>query len=286
MVAVRNEAIPVEEQMMNKPINEKDASMFELIEGQAWADCYINCSDEFTKKYRVEARQVGNTWVTMMAGLDWSFFNRVIGLGMKEPSSEVELDEKIRFFEKAGCKNYMVQLSPQARPIELPDWLIRRGFKKGGNWVKTIRGRQEAVERPSRIRVEEIGDERANLFAEVALNAFEMPMEVAPFAAGSVGKPGWHHYLGYDADHAVAAGAMYINEKFAWLGYGSTLETHRGLGGQGAMFTRRIKDGLKMGCEWFVTETGEDTPEAPNPSYRNMLKAGFQPVYLRPNYVH
>ena len=51
------------------------------------------------------------------------------------------------------------------------------------------------------------------------------------------------------------------------------------------MFARRISDGLKVGCKWFVSETGEDTPESPNPSYHNMLRAGFTLAYLRPNYV-
>ena len=40
-----------------------------------------------------------------------------------------------------------------------------------------------------------------------------------------------------------------------------------------------------MGCEWFVTETGEDTVANPNPSYHNMLRTGFKPAYLRPNYL-
>jgi hypothetical protein len=56
--------------------------------------------------------------------------------------------------------------------------------------------------------------------------------------------------------------------------------------GQGAMFARRIADGLALGCQWFVTETGEDRPEDPNPSYHNMLRSGFKLAYLRRNYVH
>jgi hypothetical protein len=33
----------------------------------------------------------------------------------------------------------------------------------------------------------------------------------------------------------------------------------------------------------LVTETAEDTPERPNPSDRNMLRAGFRLAYLRDN---
>jgi hypothetical protein len=79
---------------------------------------------------------------------------------------------------------------------------------------------------------------------------------------------------------------MFVKDDVGWLGFGSTLESHRKRGGQGAMFERRIQDGLLLGCKWFVTETGEDTPEDPNPSYHNMLRTGFELAYLRPNYVH
>ena len=79
---------------------------------------------------------------------------------------------------------------------------------------------------------------------------------------------------------------MFVNGEVGWLGFAGTLKTHRKRGGQGALFARRIKDGLALGCKWFVTETGEDTPENPNPSYHNMLRSGFKLAYLRRNYVH
>ena len=78
----------------------------------------------------------------------------------------------------------------------------------------------------------------------------------------------------------------HVSADVAWLGFGCTLESHRNRGAQGALFARRIQDGLLLGCKWFVTETGEDTPDSPNPSYRNMLRTGFELAYLRRNYVH
>ena len=35
----------------------------------------------------------------------------------------------------------------------------------------------------------------------------------------------------------------------------------------------------------IVTETGEDTPQAPNPSYRNMIRAGFRLAHFRDNWA-
>jgi hypothetical protein len=48
---------------------------------------------------------------------------------------------------------------------------------------------------------------------------------------------------------------------------------------------RRLVDGAEEGCRWFVTETGEDLPERPNSSFRNMVRAGFQIAYKRPNFM-
>jgi hypothetical protein len=135
------------------------------------------------------------------------------------------------------------------------------------------------------MRVEQISVEYAPAFGEIALAAFEMPPMLLPFMNCNVGKPGWVHYLGFEGREPVAAAAMFVSGEVAWLGMGCTLESYRGRGAQSAMFARRIADGLQAGCKWFVTETGEDTPESPNPSYHNMLRAGFKLAYLRPNYV-
>ena len=61
-----------------------------------------------------------------------------------------------------------------------------------------------------------------------------------------------------------------------------------------AAMERRLDDGRKLACRGFVTETGQDTPERPNPSVHNMLRLGFQLAYRagrsdivrhRPNYL-
>jgi hypothetical protein len=77
---------------------------------------------------------------------------------------------------------------------------------------------------------------------------------------------------------------MYTYEDVAWLGHGSTLPGFRRRGAQAAILDRRIRDGIERGCKWFITETGMDTPDNPQPSYRNMLRSGFKLIYTRRNY--
>ena len=265
---------------------EKISMLNEFGESEAWANYYLCAPPEFVKKYRLEAKQIGSVWVTMIPELDWTFFNRITGLGVGNVTTESILDDALGILQNAGCKNYMAQISPSAQPTLLPDWLNARGFTKGRNWAKVYRGNEPAPFVPTDLRIESIGKEQAEAFADVALTVFEMPPELRPIVNGSVGRPGWHHYLAFDGEHPVSAAAMFVKDDIGWLGFGSTLDTHRRRGGQGALFSRRIQDGLALGCKWFVTETGEDTLEDPNPSYHNMLRSGFELAYLRPNYVH
>lgn len=101
----------------------------------------------------------------------------------------------------------------------------------------------------------------------------------------TIGRPGWRHYLAFDGDQAVATGALNLRDHIGWLGVGSTLPSHRRRGAQGALMARRVRDGISLGCRWLVTETGEDLPARPNPSYHNMLRTGFTLAYQRLNYV-
>jgi hypothetical protein len=276
----------LEEKFMSDLAPEMIAVLNEFGESEAWANYYLCVPAEFVNKFRLEVKRIGSVCLTVIPKLDWTFFNRIVGLGVGNVATESMLDDIIAILQKAGCKNYMAQVSPLAEPAQLPEWLNARGFTRGRNWAKVYRGNEPDPSILTDLRVETIGGEHADAYADIALAAFEMPPELRPLIIGNVGKPGWHHYLAFDGEQPVSAAAMFVSGDVGWLGFGSTLESHRKHGGQGAMFTRRIKDGLVLGCKWFVTEAVEDTPESPNPSYHNMLRAGFELAYLRPNYVH
>ncbi len=265
---------------------EEIASINEFGETEAWANYYLCAPPEFIKKYRLEVKRIGSVLVTMIPELNRTYYNRIFGLGVNAAATESALDNAIDILQKAGCKKYMVQICPLAQPLKLPEWLDSRGFVRRSNWAKCYRGNAPAQDMPTELRVESIGKEHADAFADIAITTFKMPPKLRLLVKGYIGKPGWHHYLAFAGEQPVATAAMFISGDVAWLGFASTLKSHRKRGGQGALLARRIKDGLALGCKWFVTETAEDTPAAPNPSYHNMIRAGFELAYLRPNYVY
>jgi hypothetical protein len=271
---------------MNQLSRAQMAEINEFGEADALAASAIFAPSEFARSFRLAAKQIGSLRLLMIPMLDTPFFNRIHGLGVGEPATESRLDEAICFFKEAGCDNYMAQVSPLAQPDTLPEWLAARDFKPSRNWAKMYRGDEPAPFIPTDLRLEPIGKEQADVFAGLVLATFEMPAVLRPLMKGSVGQPGCHSYLAFDGEKPVAVTSMYVKGDVGWIGNMGTLKQARKRGAQGAMFARCIQDGLALGCKWFITETGEETPESPNPSYHNMLRSGFQLAYLRRNYVH
>lgn len=229
---------------------------------------------------------IGGGLAVAMEAQENSFFNRTIGLGIHQPATESDLDAVIAFYAEHDRASVSIPIAPQARPAELPAWATDRGFPVSRRWPKLWRSLAELPPSPpTDLRIEAIGRELADDFATVVNAAFEFGDELKPMLPHTVGRAGWTHYLGCDGATPVAAGGLYVLGDIAWLGFGATLATHRGRGGQSAIFHRRLRDAREAGCRLAITETGPDTPEEPNPSFHNMIRLGFNLGYDRPNYV-
>jgi len=196
------------------------------------------------------------------------------------------LDTIGSLYEQAHIKTYAVQIGNVFLPAELPAWLANHHFVSGQNWAKVTRSPDSSITVPTSLRVEQISSDRAADFAHVIPLAFGMPPFLMPWMLALVGRTGWQHYVAYDGDIPAAAGALYIRDEIGWLGIGGTLPAYRNRGAQGAIMAARIRAASDAGCKWIITETGEDTPDNPNPSYHNMLRTGFKLAYLRANYIH
>jgi len=112
-----------------------------------------------------------------------------------------------------------------------------------------------------------------------------MPPNFAPWLAQLPGRQGWYCFVAYDGAEPAATGALYVHEDIGWFGIGATLPEHRRRGAQTAILAARIRRAAEVGCTLAVTETGELVEDRPANSYRNILRAGFEPQYLRANYV-
>ncbi len=218
--------------------------------------------------------------------VDSAFFNRALGLGSVRPPADEDVTKISDAFRARGRRDTLIQVPAEVTTPELAGWLEAVGYRRSRSWVKLWHGLEGALPEPATdLRVEQVGPEHAADFAEVVTEAMGMPASVRATVAPMMGRERWRHYAAFDGDTLVSTAAMFVDGQTAWLGFGATREAARGRGGQSALFARRLRDARALGCTLAVTETGEETEEAPvNHSYRNMLRSGFTLAYARPNW--
>jgi hypothetical protein len=201
--------------------------------------------------------------------------NRVAGLGVERDPTDGELDEIETFFRDHGSRA-AISLTPNS----LHDRLLERGYTAGYPWMKFRRDAAPVAPVTTELNVEQTTDGEA--FGAVVAEAFGLPTG-SGFFGGLAGRPGWTLFLARDGDDVAGAAALFLEAGVGWIGFGGTRPAFRGKGAQNALIAARIEHGRSQGARAFTTETGERVPDRPSGSYRNILRAGFEEAYLRPN---
>jgi hypothetical protein len=205
---------------------------------------------------------------------------RVDGLPIKELNridgmyAVSELDALAPVFED---RRYWITLDPEAG---LDEELRARGYVHVGDWQKFVRG-VEPYEAHTDLTV---AAARSREDVETfLLRAWAIPGPGAAWLARVFDHPDWHCVVAYDGAEPVAGGMLYVHGDAGWIGVAATQPEYRGRGAQNAVFAARFDRARELGLRTVITETGISDP--PGPSYRNMLRAGFEPDYVRPVYT-
>jgi GNAT superfamily N-acetyltransferase len=210
-----------------------------------------------------------------------TMFNRVTGLGLDGDASDDALDKIAAFFRDAGTQ-YAIAMSPVA-PRDLAGRLKARGFEAGYGWMKFGRGLEEPESVDTDLVVRE-AVEGAEVAAVVAAG-YGVPESVAAAFEPLTRLEEWHCFVATLGNEPVGTGALFVHEGVGWLGAAATLPDKRRLGAQNALLAARVARGREAGCEALTVETGKQTEDRPSNSYRNILRAGFRELYVRPNYL-
>jgi hypothetical protein len=223
-------------------------------------------------------------WLLLMPSADLLLFNRLIGGGLTGDADRGALQECLQQVRALNLKSFGVQLTPAAAP-EIREWLHAEGFATRDRWTKSYRGAgMSALIRKTPLRITRASTpDDAEIVASVTCASFGMPAVRAPWIASLVGRAGWSHYLAWDGDVPIAAAALFVTGHTAWLGIAGTLAAARRKGAQAALIAQRLAEGTDMGCRVFVSETDQETVTKPNPSFHNLVRAGFGIAYQREN---
>lgn len=220
------------------------------------------------------------------ASADVLMVNRVLGLGVREPVREQDVDDSLEQFLRTGARRFMIQVAPFAEPAVFTEWLAARGFYRHNHWIRLARDLRDTIlESRTDLRVARFGGDHAEAAGRLEAEAFGHPPELAGLTSGLVGAPGWDFFGAFDDERLVAAAALRVEGAAAWFGFAATTASHRGRGAQSALIAARLEAARDAGCRWACVETAADTPEKPNPSTHNLRRLGFRDAYERPNWV-
>ncbi|MDR6549761.1 hypothetical protein [Paenibacillus qinlingensis] len=263
----------------------------EKIEQEAWFDLFTTATDNNALNSSVTCKRFGTSVALADPTTPIFTFNRVLGLGIGKPASKAEVELAIAWMNEYAAPSYALQIASTTHPDTIEKQVQAKGLKRTGNGLaKFYRNATPAVSHPnqSSLEVKIVTPQCAADFGHVVQAGFGLPVSVIPWFSALVGRPKWKIYVAYDNSVPVACGAMYIDNNWAWFGIDATLVEYRGRGAQNALIKRRITDGISAGVIGFTAETGQPSEgeEDNNKSYSNYLLAGFNRLYIRPNYVN
>ncbi len=262
----------------------------ELGEAEYLYQWYELTDDSSRQRLGMTATRLGGGVVTVMANdPTGGFFSRALGLGIDRPLTQDVLDEAFAFAVDHGGSTLLIQVSPEASPDTHDELLALNGCTPSMAWAKFVGYQVEPPDVATDLRVQALGAEHGERFAEIMAEGFSMPTE-GGLPEWFAQMPTWEPplvttYGAFDGDDLVATAMLVAANGIGSLCGAVTLESHRGRGAQGALMARRIRDSHERGCPWLTTETWTETPENPNPSLHNMRRMGFTELYERRNWI-
>jgi GNAT superfamily N-acetyltransferase len=210
--------------------------------------------------------------------------DRALGFGAIQPVTEADLDIVGAFFADRA-RNWWLPLGPNHAVDETARLLERRGFTRDYAWAKFRCATRVVPVARTELRVEDVDEARARDFAHVAVSTFGLAPALGDWVERVPGRDGWDCFGAFDGDALVATGALHVADRVGWLGFAATLPAYRGRGAQNALLARRIERAAERGCEVVTTETGESVDGRVSSSYRNIIRAGCELAYVRPNWA-
>jgi GNAT superfamily N-acetyltransferase len=263
-----------------------DPIALDRAERRFWGSIWDSVTAELKQERGIERGNFGGLQATVLAALgEVPMLNLILGAAEQPAGEYGDLAAAVEWAEARGTvPNVPVTPGlPGSKAAE--DWLRANGFEPAYAWMKFVRdSHPPRFPAPDGVEVIELGANDEQPFGMIATTGFGMEAWAAALFAGLPGREEWRCYVACADGEALACAAMLIDGGIAGFGIAATLETARGRGCQTALLRRRILDAADAGCQTLFVETGERVPDWPSASYRNILRAGFEEAYLRPNW--
>jgi hypothetical protein len=262
-----------------------DSSVLDRVERHFWRDAWESVPAELAAEHAIARRDFGPLQATIVGALpQLGMVNLILGAGEPGAVDGGHLEAAGRWASAREVDCYVpVGPGPQAEIAER--WLAGNGFSRVYAWMKFVRdAHPPRFPVPGGAAVVEVTSPDHAPFGMIAATGFGLPAWASGLFANLPGREGWRCYVAEVDGEPQACAAMLLSGGVAEFGLAATLEPARGRGCQLALLHRRIVDAAADGCHTLFVETGERVPDRPSASYRNILRAGFEEAYLRPNW--
>jgi GNAT superfamily N-acetyltransferase len=251
-------------------------------EEEGYLDAFRAAPPTLALEHGIAHERLDGVTCTSVADLPRSrIFNHVFGLGRAAPATDEQLDRIAGFY---GKETYFVALAQDAEPDDLAGRLEARGFEPDYSWTKFRRGVDPPAPVETDLRVAPIGPQHARDFGRIVAAGFELPEFTGRWLAALFARPRWTCFVAFADGEPAAAGTLFVCRGVGWLSFAATLPEFRRRGAQSALLAARIRAAAELGCSLVTGETGALEEGRESNSYRNIVRAGFEPVYDRPNY--
>jgi GNAT superfamily N-acetyltransferase len=257
----------------------------EQVERASMESIYGAAPESLKRQLGLELEEIGTVLVSISTADPSTLLNRAVGLGVDAPATPETIEAIAARFRELNVRRYYLHLHPDARPDELEGWIVAAGLEQGRGWMKFERDLEPPPEARSELAALRVDGDHAAEFGAIVAEGFGMLPESGGLLAAIVDQPDWFCYLAFSGIMPVAAAAMFVNDDAAYFSWAATHADFRGRGAQSVLLERRIVDALELECQVMFTETGEAVAGEEQHSYRNIQRAGFEPIYLRKNFV-
>jgi GNAT superfamily N-acetyltransferase len=265
-----------------------DPAALDRVERRFWRDIWESVPRGVAAEHGIELKRFGELQATVVTGAGGPQVpSLVLGAAEDAERGGAGLRAALAWTSELGLAPYFPVTPGLPGTAAAERWLRENGFEQGYAWMKFVRDpHPPRFPSPGDIEVVELEGPDEEPFGAIAALGFRAPAWSSDLFAQLPGRDGWRCYVARVDGEAQACAAMVIDEGIAEFGIAATLEEARGRGCQTALLHRRIRDAAEAGCHTLFVETGERVPDRPSASYRNILKAGFEESYLRPNWQH
>lgn len=263
-----------------------DPLMLDATEKRFWRELWRAAPPALAAEHGIELASFGPVQATIVRDLaPVRAMNLVLGAAEGDAA---QLGAALDWARARGVDYYVPLTGGLPASAEAEALLRGRGYEHGYAWMKFVRDPDAPTPPdPAGVEVVELGGapQDGALLGRIVSAGFGLPPWMGALFEGVCGTDGWRCYAAHVDGEPVAAATLLLDGAVAELGAAATLAAARGRGCQTALLHRRIRDAAAAGARMLLVETGVQSGERPNASYRNILRAGFHEAYVRPNWV-